>query len=92
MGARVFCRRPPQLRQQTEMLRRSLLAPAMPAVIPGGRMGSPPGSPASWELRRQQEALNGMATCNRRLQDGKARHAGFASELRNFARHMQIET
>ena len=105
-----------QLRQATEMLRRSLLAggvggshPQLPgaaysyaAAAPNGvraahaAVGSPsapatPAEAAASELRRQQQMYVGVAELHRRLHDEKARHAGFASELRSFARHMKID-
>ena len=77
------------LRQQTEALRRSLLAHGG-----GGNPHSPPGSPGGggsmWQLRQQQEALHGMAELHKRLQEEKARHAGFASELVHFARKLNV--
>ena len=71
-----------QLRQQTEMLRRSLLAPAAPR--------GPAAAPAL-ELERQQELLRGMAELKGRLQDERERHAGFEKELRSFASHMKLD-
>ena len=68
-----------QLRQQTEMLRRSLLAPRGPVAAP------------AHELERQNELLREIAELKERLQDESARHAGFEKELRSFASHMKLD-
>ena len=99
-----------QLRQQTEMLRRSLLAPpgtqgapvlqpVLPAAQPpyatvaGAMHGAPVQPPltADGERKRQQTLFSGMAELHQRLQGERARNAGFATELRCFARNMDLE-
>ena len=73
-----------QLRQQTELLRRSLLMPA-PAAHNAG-LGSLSSSPLSMEQHYLEQLR-----LNERLQNEKARHIGLATELRDFARNMQLD-
>ena len=52
---------------------------------------APPGSPAQmFEYHRQQEMFAGMAKMHHRLQEERARHAGLATELRYFAKHLKV--
>ena len=84
-----------QLRQQTESLRRAI-------EHSGSRSGSAGASAAGADLdggalagaglRSGQQALyDGMAELQQRLQRERMRHAGFATELRSFARHMNLD-
>ena len=90
-----------QLQKQTEALRRSLLTPQRM----GGAEGSHARSTVPLGLREaaneparlaatrppQEEVLRAMSEYHRRLGEERARHAGLATELRFFAKQMNLD-